>query len=528
MKINRILLFGLLLAVLTISAVSASDTNITSEDFSSVPDGETVLSDLDDKEADDTDDEEEDEGDDEEFEEFFIDWEAEENIYHLNNDAVIAALILPEDAEGCLEVYEDADLIGSFPLTKGHAEVTLGDLNFQNKLGKHYLMISYSEWDYYVESIDGDINVIDYEFKKPIKSVMGQDTTYVIDFHKKISGILKVGDEITDGHDLTETTYRYFNIADGICRITLSDLKLGKHLFTFDSDDCNFHESDEFWVYPPINVKNQVIIGQDSFFTLNLASNASGEIMFTIFNEDDGTEDELTVYYEDGKLEINSAGLMKGHYDIIAFSMTDNEWGKFDWEESPEYENQANYFSFDAVYPVNALIVADNAVSTYTDGKVYKVKVMIGTKAIEGANVVFKINGKTVKTATTDENGFATFKISKVPGSYKLSITALGNTVTKNLKVKDILKLSKVSVKKSAKKLTLVASLAKVNGKYLKKKTVTFKFNGKKYKKTTNSKGVAKITIPKSAFAKLKIGKKITYQATYLKNTVKRTVKVSK
>lgn len=111
---------------------------------------------------------------------------------------------------------------------------------------------------------------------------------------------------------------------------------------------------------------------------------------------------------------------------------------------------------------------------------------------------------------------------------YYLIIAALTNTVTKNLKVKDIVKLSKVSVKKSAKKLTLVASRAKVNGKYLKKKTVTFKFNGKKYKKTTNSKGVAKITIPKSAFAKLKIGKKITYQATYLKNTVKRTVKVSK
>jgi invasion protein IalB len=55
-----------------------------------------------------------------------------------------------------------------------------------------------------------------------------------------------------------------------------------------------------------------------------------------------------------------------------------------------------------------------------------------------------------------------------------------------------------------------------------------FKFKGKKYTAKTNKKGVAKITVKKSVLKKLKAGKKITYTATYLKDTVKRTVKVKK
>ena len=52
--------------------------------------------------------------------------------------------------------------------------------------------------------------------------------------------------------------------------------------------------------------------------------------------------------------------------------------------------------------------------------------------------------------------------------------------------------LKSAPVKKSAKKLVLTASLAKVNGKYLKNKQIIFKFNGKNYKSKTNSNGVAK------------------------------------
>jgi len=84
-----------------------------------------------------------------------------------------------------------------------------------------------------------------------------------------------------------------------------------------------------------------------------------------------------------------------------------------------------------------------------------------------------------------------------------------------------------VAVKKSAKKLTLQATL-KYGKKAIKNKKITFKFNGKTYKAKTDKKGIAKVTIKSSVLKKLKVGKKITYQATYLKDTVQKTVKVQR
>lgn len=86
------------------------------------------------------------------------------------------------------------------------------------------------------------------------------------------------------------------------------------------------------------------------------------------------------------------------------------------------------------------------------------------------------------------------------------------------------MKLKKVKkVKRSSKKIVLKATV-----KNVKNKKVVFKFNMKKYTANTNKKGVAKVVIKKNVLKKLKKGKKVTYQATYLKDTVKRTVKVKK
>ena len=82
-----------------------------------------------------------------------------------------------------------------------------------------------------------------------------------------------------------------------------------------------------------------------------------------------------------------------------------------------------------------------------------------------------------------------------------------------------------MSVKKSAKKLVLTATLKK-GKKALKNKKVTFKFNGKKYVRKTNKKGVAKLVIKRKVLKKLKVGKKIKYQVSYGKKTRERTVKV--
>lgn len=108
--------------------------------------------------------------------------------------------------------------------------------------------------------------------------------------------------------------------------------------------------------------------------------------------------------------------------------------------------------------------------------------------------------------------------IIKVTGEFKDKI-----------KKPDVVKLAlkKVTVKRSAKKLVLTATL-KINGKLAKSKTLKFKFKNKVYKAKTNKKGIAKVTIKKSILKKLKKGKKVTYQVSYGKKVKKVTVKVKK
>ena len=177
---------------------------------------------------------------------------------------------------------------------------------------------------------------------------------------------------------------------------------------------------------------------------------------------------------------------------------------------------------------VEPKVVASNANVIYSAGSYYTIKVY-GTdgQLASCVKVVIKVNGKTFYTLPTI-NGTVKFKVTQLPGKYKVQATALGKSATKTLTVKHIVTLKSVTVKRSAKNLILTATLSKVNKKYLKNKKITFKFNNKKYTAKTNSKGVAKVTIKSNVLNKLKVGKKVTYQATYLKDTVKKTVKVKK
>ena len=60
----------------------------------------------------------------------------------------------------------------------------------------------------------------------------------------------------------------------------------------------------------------------------------------------------------------------------------------------------------------------------------------------------------------------------------------------------------------------------------LKSKQATFKFKGKTYKVKTNRKGIAKKTLNRKVIKKLKRGKTYAVKVTYLKDTIKTTVKV--
>lgn len=161
--------------------------------------------------------------------------------------------------------------------------------------------------------------------------------------------------------------------------------------------------------------------------------------------------------------------------------------------------------------------------SQYINLKIYDV---YGKLVPKGQIVKIHI-GKFSFNVKTNALGVVKFKIPTkiVPRSYHVSVKYKDAIKTATLKIKHAVILKTVKVKKSAKRLVLQATL-KHGKSLLKGKIVYFKFNGKTFKMKTNKYGVAKVTIKKTILKKLKVGKKITYQASYLKDTVKRSAKV--
>ncbi|WP_458406466.1 pectate lyase-like adhesive domain-containing protein [Methanobrevibacter sp.] len=161
---------------------------------------------------------------------------------------------------------------------------------------------------------------------------------------------------------------------------------------------------------------------------------------------------------------------------------------------------------------VSEVVYYDNLIQTSTFTK--------NSASKGGAIYGFKSSSSDKHEAKAVKCTFEANKASKGRDIY-------GGTATKSVFNYLKLTLKSVKVKKSAKKLVLTAKLTK--GKSLiKNKKITFKFNGKTYKAKTNKKGIAKVTIKKSILKKLKVGKKIKYQAKYSNLNVKKTAKIKK
>ena len=267
-------------------------------------------------------------------------------------------------------------------------------------------------------------------------------------------------------------------------------------------------------------------ISSDGSIPVTLPSDATGTVILTV----NGVDYNFDV--SNGVANVKLPELANGDYPYTITYSGDSKYSSFTNTGSLKVnkttvnpvENETNTTIVD-----NSKIIASNKKVTYGTGKYYKIKVYgKDGQFVNGVKVVITVNGKTFKNLTTKE-GVAKFKATQKPGTYKMIISALNKNVTKTLTVKHLIKLKSATVKKSTKKLVLQASLGKVNGKYLKGKTITFKFNGKVVGKVkTNKKGVAKVTVKSSILKKLKVGKKITYQATYNKDTIKKIVKVKK
>lgn len=294
--------------------------------------------------------------------------------------------------------------------------------------------------------------------------------------------------------------------------VDISKLSIGKHNMTvsYAGDDKFYQTSSSatICIMGAIEASsgNWAFDGKNIIF-LKLPKDASGNLIVTV----DGKE-FASKKLVDGYAEISLRGLINFHKVYATYSADD--------------------------YPVHPLtgavdidafkLTAKDLTTYYGKPTTFKVKVVDHKyNIVKSGKVDFYINGMFIKTVKTDKNGYATFKLNKVPGTYKITAKHGNTEITKTLKVKHVVTLKAIKVKKSAKKIVLKATL-KQGKKVLKYKKVTFKFNGKIYKAKTNKKGVAKVTIKKSVLKKLKVGKKVTYQATYLKDTVKRTAKIKR
>lgn len=310
------------------------------------------------------------------------------------------------------------------------------------------------------------------------------------------------------------------NVVNGQAKYEIAGLASGNYTFAVSFDGNKYFNADEktvaFKVNKVVYPENETPIskGNDTktpTFSIDLPSDATGNLTVTI---GDKTSSEALA---DGSATVKVTGLRAGEYDAtIAYSGDD--------KYAPIVE-KAN-----VTVKQDPRISAKDMTVQYYAGKYYGV-VVYGEdgKVVENATVDFYINGKLITTTLTDSKGIAKFKLNQAPMTNATVVTkALGVNVTKYLTIKRVLVLNKVTVKKSAPSLTLTAKILKVNGKYLKGIWITFTFKKTKVRVQTDAKGVAKGVIPNSAFKNLKVGSKVTYFATYGKDTVKQTVTVVK
>ena len=243
------------------------------------------------------------------------------------------------------------------------------------------------------------------------------------------------------------------------------------------------------------------------------------------------TQDGVSPYYGYHTIKLDKyIPVKKG--DVFKAVITSNSMPKIDLSDSRvHYTNNISFVSLDGktwqdaydlghiaclkVYTVaDDCIIVDNENITVDDGSgsYFSVKVVTADGHAVGAGAVvnFTIKGKTV-SVLTDANGTAKIKITQKAGTYVITTTFNGKTYNNTVTVKPVadkivLKAKKVTVKRTAKKFKLKASL-KINGKAVKGKKITFKFQRKNLQGKNQQKGIAKVTIKRMLSKSSKKGK---------------------
>ena len=335
---------------------------------------------------------------------------------------------------------------------------------------------------------------------------------------KTASGVLSVQIGKYDKENLNWVVDKEIPLENGTAIYSFKRMEFGKYNVTakYVGDDFIVPEfSNNITVNPEVSFPTKMIRGDDQFVTVNIPG-AEGYMEYFEFIIDE-------LFAEEILCEVT----LKNGVGRIPLKQLEPGFREFPFSIYLKGDNPLDtYFQYNVWINVEKPILKPVSTSVYCTSN-YKVQITGIDKdlIVVGDKVTFKIGNKIIGTGKIDKNGYASIKLNLKPGSYKISTVYKKESLSKKVTVKHIVNLKAVKVKKSAKKLVLQATV-KVGKKAITKKKVTFKFNGKKYTAKTNKKGVAKVTISKKILKKLKVGKKVKYQATYLKDTVKKTAKV--
>ena len=461
-------------------------------------------------------------------------------------------LSLPSEAEGYLDVFvaeygEIKYLLDKIPLVNGRASYCISN----RPIGNYYFIFKY-EGDYVkIEDRYADIKIVP-NVMVPYAVMENEDYNITVSVNDDISGnfTIKIIPMLYDEYGYSELEgWEIYNGTAKNLTFLASDLNLDVGEYGVEIHYSMDGVSDFYNDYFNLGIR-------DTSRVWNIETDLPTEIDRSGYDRDQCFEFHITnpILCRNGKLSLLINGKEQlsefdswydlsftfrylitginnwtlsytgdGYYEDTSINGTFNVFGQFYDEE--EDDDVVNRIDPDLKISVADIVQGKNAVVTIsTDaGFTGNVNVRIGSASY----VVEVKNGKGSKSISNLKPGtyeaIATFPETDI---FKASVKSVKFNVIK--KVDEVkLTLKKVKVKKSAKKLVLSATL-KVNGKAVKGKKLTFKFNGKTLKAKTNKKGVAKVTVKKNVLKKLKVGKKVKYQVSYQKTTRKLTAKVKK
>ena len=366
--------------------------------------------------------------------------------------------------------------------------------------GNYTVNVTYlGDKKYYLMSVIDNFTV-DYEITDLNDITFNDGSSIDLVLPSNAKGSLKVY--------LNDKLFKSVKLVKGKASIDMDNLNPGEYVLKVEYTGSDYDVSGyctNLTVSPDLVYESYVLVGEKNMLYFEVPKSCKGKISAKIGSK------VYSATIKNGIAKLDLSKLPVGDWDIdVKYTGSDG------FKESYYVGVYVDYAPI-KIKPISTKV-------SYCGE--YKVKVTGKTgKAIKNAAVTFKINGKKVKSTKTNSKGIAKLKLPSKYSPKKYTITAIykNKKLSKKVSVKHVISLKTSKIKKSS-KLVLKASLKKS----LKNKIVTFKFNGKTYKAKINSKGIAKVIVKKSALKNLKVGKKVTLKATYLKDTVKKSVRVKK